>query len=93
MSDDTMLVTLTVTQLREIVRDEVVLAIEEHRAGAQPEPDLVGAPEMARRLGVSRTTLHRLRTAGLPAIKVGDVYRYKPAAVLAYLEQQEKKSA
>lgn len=69
----------------------VLSAFEKYRAGAAPEPELVDGAEMCRRIGVSRTSLHRLRVAGAPAVRVGDTYRYRPGAVVAWLEQREAK--
>lgn len=79
---------LTATQLRELVADAVAGALASFEAGRAPEPDLVSSVEMARRLCVSRTKLHRLRLAGCPAVRVGDTYRYRPSTVLAWLEEQ-----
>jgi excisionase family DNA binding protein len=56
-------------------------------------PGLVPASEMARLLNVSRTTLHRMRTDhGAPAVKVGDVFKFEPAAVLAWAKNREGSS-
>ncbi|MEO8899949.1 MAG: helix-turn-helix domain-containing protein [Polyangiaceae bacterium] len=56
---------------------------------ASPAPGLVPASEMARLLNVSRTTLHRLRTEqGAPAVRVGDVYKFEPSAVLAWARER-----
>ena len=79
-------VVATPEQLQELVRDAVATALDELTPAREREPDLVDGAEMARRLSVSRTTLHRLRVAGMPAIPVGDTFRYKPAAVLTWLE-------
>jgi len=38
-----------------------------------------------RRLGISRGTLARLRTEGLPTVRVGDAVRFRPADVDAWL--------
>ena len=86
MSDDRLAVTLTVAELDARIRDAVIGALAEFRAGEPAQPDLVSGPEMARRIGVSRTTLHRLRLDGCPAIRVSDTYRYRPEDVLAWLE-------
>lgn len=82
------LVVIAPEALAALVREQVELALAEHDA-TRAEPELVAGPEMARRIGVSRTTLHRLRAQGMPAIRVCDVYRYKPAAVIAWLEARK----
>jgi len=79
-------VTLTRAELRDLMRDAVVEALAEFELGKQPAPELLGGDQMALRLGISRTTLHRLRTEGaVPSVKVGDVYKFEPAAVMAAL--------
>lgn len=70
------------------VADRVFEAISEFEAGKPDSPDLLSGPQMAKRLGISRTKLHRLRTEGCPAVKVGDVYKFEPANVLAWLKRQ-----
>lgn len=79
------LVVVPIETLRSIIRDEVAEAIAEHEAASAPPADLVDGAEMCRRLSVSRTTLHRLRVAGMPAIRVGDTYRYRASACVAWL--------
>jgi hypothetical protein len=54
-----------------------------------PPPDLVSGAEMCRRLGVSRSTLHRFRQQGAPAVPVGDVYRYRAERVIEWLETRQ----
>jgi len=89
-SDDALVVTITKGELRELVQEAQLAALAAYEAGKQPAPDLVDGVEMSRRLTVSRTTLHRLRLAGMPAIALGDTFRYRVAAVLAWLEAREK---
>jgi hypothetical protein len=92
MSDEALLVTLRVADLRQLVQDAVIDALAEFRAGAAPQPELLSGAAMAARLGVSRTTMHRLRLDGCPAVRVGDVYRYRPAIVMAWLESRSMES-
>jgi hypothetical protein len=72
-------------ELRELIASAVAEALSEHHHAAAPAPDLVPGADMARRIGVSRTTMHRLRVAGCPAVRVGDTWRYAPADVVAWL--------
>jgi hypothetical protein len=80
----TQLVVTTPAELAELVREQIDAALAEH-SRRTVEPDLVDGATMARRVGVSRATLHRLRVGGMPAIRVGDTHRYRPADVLAWL--------
>jgi hypothetical protein len=75
-------------ELEEFVERVAARVVEQlaQTRSAHAEPDRIDAVEMARRLSLSRTTLHRLRRQGMPAIPVGDTYRSNPAAVLAWLE-------
>lgn len=54
-----------------------------------PPPELVSGAEMCRQLGVSRSTLHRFRQQGAPAVPVGDVFRYRPDRMFAWLETRK----
>lgn len=79
---------LTPEQLHDLVADAVAEALAGLTERA-PEPDLVPPAEMARRLGISRTSLHRLRVAGAPVVRVGDVHRYRPADVISWLQSRD----
>lgn len=81
-------VTLTRAELRELVTEAVISALAEFKAGEQPVPDLLTGAQMAAKLGISRTSLHRLRVDGCPAVQVGDVYKFEPSAVMAHLRRQ-----
>ncbi|HKO46623.1 MAG TPA: helix-turn-helix domain-containing protein [Polyangiaceae bacterium] len=77
---------LTDSEFDERIKDAVVAALDEYQAGKRSAPDLLTVEQMAERLGCSRQKLTKLRADGLvPAIKLGDVYRYEAAAVLAAL--------
>jgi hypothetical protein len=86
--EETPVVMLTVRQLRELMHGAALAALEEHRAGERPEQATLSGADLAPRLGVSRTRVHHLRQAGMPAIKVGEVYRYELAACLAWLRER-----
>lgn len=81
--------TLTVRQLRELMQGAALAALEEHKAGERPEQATLSGAELAPRLGVSRTRVHHLRQAGMPAIRIGEVYRYELGPCLAWLRERE----
>jgi hypothetical protein len=87
--DNTMLVQLTVRQLAGIVEGAVLDALDKFETGKAPAPALLSGAEMAIRLGISRTKMHRLREEGCPAVKVGDVFKYLPGRVMSYLEERD----
>lgn len=82
------LVVLTAEQVTRLAYDAAAAALAEFAADRAPAPELVDGVAMARLISVSRATLHRLRVAGAPAIPVGDTFRYRPAAVIGWLEEQ-----
>jgi len=82
------IVVLTPEQVSQLAYDAAAAALADFAEGLQDSPDLVDGAAMAKRLSLSRATLRRLRVAGMPAIAVGDTFRYRPAAVLAWLEQR-----
>jgi hypothetical protein len=51
-------------------------------------PLLVSGAQLGRLLGCSRTQVHRLRLEGAPAVRLGDVFKYEPAAVLTWLRDR-----
>jgi len=83
-----MLVQLRKCDLRELIADTVAEALADALDDLKRnrEPDLLGGKDMAAKLGVSRTKLHVLRTEGCPCVKVGDTYKFEPAAVMAWLK-------
>ena len=85
-----LVVTLTVDALRELVEQATALALERHDAERLPPADLVSGAEMARRIDVSRATLHRLRHEGCPAVAIGDTFKYSPPDVVAWLRDRGK---
>lgn len=87
-NDNSPIVMLTRAQLRELLHDTVLAALEEYRQGERPEKATLGGAELAAKIGVSRTKVHHLRHAGMPSLKVGDVYRYELAACLAWLRER-----
>lgn len=87
--DATPLVMLTVTQLERIVQGAVLDALDKHEQGRAPTPELVSGATMAKKLGVSRTKMHRLREEGCPSVRVGDVFKFQPAKVMSWLEARD----
>jgi len=84
-------VTLTTTELAELVRAAVAEALAEHATGDAARPELVGGVELARLLGVSRATVHRLRCRGMPAVRILDTYRFRVAECLAWLQSSDER--
>ena len=81
-----LLVTLSVDELREVVRNEVRAAL-----ASQPAltPTVFSTKEAAQILGVSDKTVGRAIRAGeLEAARVGKGYRVTRAAITAYLERR-----
>jgi hypothetical protein len=84
-------VVLTAEQVTQLAYQAAAAALAEFTADQGPAPELVDGVTMGRLIAVSRATLHRLRVAGMPAIAVGDTFRYRPAVVIAWLEKRETK--
>lgn len=85
--DDSMVVQLTVAELRELVRSEVEAALGE----ARKAPALLSRARLAEALDVSLPTLDRLRAeAGFPELVVGEAPRFDLAAVLAWLKRRSE---
>src|SRR5690606_36864920 len=82
---DPPIVLLTESRLRALVGEAVADALGE-REGDSPRTELVSGSELAVLLGVSRTSVHRLRVRGMPAVPILDTYRFRPAECLAWLQ-------
>lgn len=82
--DDQLLVTMTAGALRQLVQECVQEAIAELHQPADT-PLTVSGQELSQRLGVSRSTVHNMRSRGMPALKLGDCYRYEVDAVMQWL--------
>ena len=58
----------------------------------QTEPLLLNISQVARLLGLSRTTVYTLiATEGLPVVRFGRVMRVLPASLQEWLEHREKR--
>jgi len=81
-----MIVTLTVGELRSIIREEVQRAYEAWQR-EQPERALVwvGPEEIQKRFGISRGTVHNwIRNEGCPHDMRGKILRFQISAVEAW---------
>lgn len=87
--DDALAVTLTCAALRELIADAVADALQQ--APSDERPELVGGPELARLLGVSRATVHRLRCKGMPSVRILDTFRFRVADCLAWLQSTSER--
>lgn len=84
-ADDRLFCTLTVGEYRALQEE---LQADRAPVPALTGPMLVSGAELGRLLGCSRTQVHRLRLEGAPAVRLGDVYKFEPAAVLAWLRER-----
>jgi hypothetical protein len=82
------LAVLTAEQVTQLAYDAAAAALADFAGGRPEAPELVDGVAMARLISVSRATLHRLRVSGMPAVPVGETFRYRPASVIAWLEQR-----
>lgn len=87
------LIDLDEEELAERVQDAVAPLLADLLADLlrNREPELLGGAQMAAKLSISRSKLHVLRTEGCPSVKVGDVFKYEPAAVMAWLKARGAK--
>jgi predicted DNA-binding transcriptional regulator AlpA len=89
VSDDALVVTLTVGTLRALIRAERE-APHAESAPAIAEPLLLTCAKLCARLGVSRASVYRWRNEGMPCIKAGDDFRYILAEVLEWLKARPR---
>lgn len=87
-ADNGPIVMLTRSQLRELVEDAVLSALDQYKQGEQPEQATLSGAALAQRIGVSRTKVHHLRHAGMPALKVGETYRFELKKCLEWLRER-----
>lgn len=73
-------------QLRELVRETVASTLAQHQP--TPTPRLLDRSETAEFLGCSLPTLDRLRSEGMPELRVGDAPRFERDAVIAWLRER-----
>lgn len=82
------LAVVTAEQLRALVRAALAAELDERdQQTPTTQPELVDSRALMQLLGgISRTTLQRWRELGLPFLRIGDTFRYRPRDVLAWLE-------
>jgi hypothetical protein len=82
------LLPIEVGDLVETIAERVVERLATQANAGKSAPLAVNGTELCRLISVSRTTLHRLRVEGMPAIPVGDTFRYEPVACLNWLRNR-----
>jgi predicted DNA-binding transcriptional regulator AlpA len=86
---DSMLVTLTVSDLREIVRDEVKAAL--HNGNGHADPDkLLSVAEAAKIIGQSKMWLYRKSTKLPFAVRVGRSIKFSHKGIQHWIESQRR---
>lgn len=86
-ADERLAVTLTLGELRDLVRDAALESIVEAAtvADGAPKPALLDRAGLARALSLGTSTVARLRREGMPTILVGDSPRFELEPCLAWL--------
>lgn len=87
-TDIRLAVTLTVAELRELVRDVVLGAVADIVAPAPPA--LLDRTGVARALGVGTSSVDRFRSEGMPVVWIGDVPRFELDPCLDWLRQRRR---
>jgi excisionase family DNA binding protein len=85
-----LVLSLSVDELRALVREVVREAVSEQPGLAEPSP-LVDRRELARLLGVSAATVTRMTAEGMPHVFAGASPRYAADEVRAWLAQRGRK--
>jgi hypothetical protein len=83
--DTALVVTLTLGQLRAMVREEIDRAVEE----VEGPPALIDTNALSRHLGVSSRTVFELRKQGLPVVWLCDSPRFELGACLDWLKARK----
>lgn len=91
ISDDTMLVQLTVGQIKDIVRAAVTEALE-RRSGVRTDAPYHDVEEVAREYGVDPRTVRNWIARGAPAYRLGRDYRIKRDEFDAWYREQSTKA-
>jgi excisionase family DNA binding protein len=83
-----LLVTLTVDELRELVRNEVASALAQRGPELPPDP-VLSAEKAAEFLGMPVNILRkRARDGVIPSMKIGALVRFRHSALNAWLATQ-----
>jgi hypothetical protein len=72
--------------LKPLLKQAVAEALAEHVAGERAQPEYVDCATMAQLVDCSQAQIHRLCHEGLPFVRLGEVKRFRPAAVYEWLE-------
>ncbi len=90
-SGDDMIVTLRVSQLRVLIREEIAAAMNGN--GHAPKASLeklLDAGEVAQLLGETEQWVYRqAKTKKLPSIKLGKYWKFSPAQLQKWLERKQ----
>lgn len=88
-ADAPRLVVVDVEQLRQVIREELELALRSVAAPA-PAEELWDAADVARVLKLSPSWVYEQANAGaLPSIRIGTTVRFEPAAVRAWIAGEQ----
>lgn len=90
---ESQIVITTENRLKSLINEAVLDALGGQERDRQPEPELLSGSALAAKLGLSRTSVHRLRLQGAPAVRVGDTYKFSAAKVMAWLESRGQVAA
>jgi excisionase family DNA binding protein len=88
MAADETLVVVPLDRLREIFREAIDTALAGQQASAPAR--LLDRADLAEMLGCSLPTLDKLRSGGMPELRVGDAPRFEREAVLAWLRERSR---
>jgi len=69
-----------------MIKRAVIDALAEYGAGERARPEYVDCATMAELVYCSQAQIHRLCHEGLPFVRLGEVKRFRPAAVCEWLE-------
>ena len=80
LNAETRLIDLTVSDLQQLIATEV-----ERVAGDRPPVKFLDTSGVCQMLGISPPTLRKLIEEGLPCVRIGELKRFDPDAVRAWL--------
>lgn len=72
--------------LEPFIKRAMAEVLAEYAAAERAQPELVDCATMAQLVDCSQAQIHRLCNDGLPFVRLGEVKRFKPSAVYAFLE-------
>lgn len=83
-------VVLSPSDLIQIIRDEIVPELLAASEASHPSPALLSRHQLAQELGVSVSTVDRLRGQGMPSVAILDARRFDIDDVLEWLKLREE---